>query len=107
MGVFGWILFGFVVGLIARAVMPGRDPLGLIGTVVLGMVGALLGGWVGQMLGLYVPGEDAGFVTGSTLSIRMADSSGRSMVGASLAAPGGWPRARNPGGSTRGDSPTE
>jgi uncharacterized membrane protein YeaQ/YmgE (transglycosylase-associated protein family) len=62
MSILGWILFGFVVGLIARAVMPGRDPLGLIGTTVLGIIGALLAGWLGQALGLYTPDEGAGFI---------------------------------------------
>src|SRR3954469_7526199 len=63
MGILGWILFGFVVGLIARAVMPGRDPMGLIGTTVLGIVGALLAGWLGQAIGLYGPDDGAGFVS--------------------------------------------
>src|SRR5690606_31806834 len=62
MGIFGWIIFGFVVGLIARAIMPGKDPLGIIGTTVLGIVGALFGGWIGQALGWYGPGEGAGFI---------------------------------------------
>ncbi|MCM2322436.1 MAG: GlsB/YeaQ/YmgE family stress response membrane protein [Oligoflexia bacterium] len=62
MSILGWILFGFVVGLIARAVMPGRDPLGLIGTTVLGILGALAAGWIGSALGLYEPNEGAGFV---------------------------------------------
>ena len=62
MGVLGWILFGFVVGLIARAIMPGRDPIGLIGTTVLGIVGALLGGWIGHALGYYNQNEGAGFI---------------------------------------------
>lgn len=62
MSILGWILFGFVVGLIARAIMPGRDPLGLIGTTVLGIVGALLGGWLGQAFGFYGPDEGAGFI---------------------------------------------
>lgn len=61
MSILGWILFGFVVGLIARAVMPGRDPMGLIGTTVLGIVGALLGGWLGQAFGWYGPDDGAGF----------------------------------------------
>ena len=61
MSILGWILFGFVVGLIARAVMPGRDPIGLIGTTVLGILGALLGGWAGQALGWYGPDDGAGF----------------------------------------------
>ena len=63
MAILGWILFGFVVGLIARVIMPGRDPLGLIGTTVLGIVGALLAGWIGHLVGWYQPGEGAGFVS--------------------------------------------
>ena len=63
MGIIGWILFGFVVGLIARAVMPGRDPMGLIGTTVLGIVGALLAGWFGQAVGWYGPDSGAGFIS--------------------------------------------
>lgn len=62
MAILGWILFGFVVGLIARAIMPGRDPIGLIGTTILGIIGALLAGWLGQAFNLYAPDEGAGFV---------------------------------------------
>ena len=62
MSILGWILFGFIVGLIARVLMPGRDPLGLIGTIVLGIVGALAAGWVGYGLGFYKPDEGPGFV---------------------------------------------
>jgi uncharacterized membrane protein YeaQ/YmgE (transglycosylase-associated protein family) len=51
------------VGLIARAVMPGRDPMGLIGTTVLGIIGALAAGWIGQALGLYGSEDGAGFVS--------------------------------------------
>jgi uncharacterized membrane protein YeaQ/YmgE (transglycosylase-associated protein family) len=63
MSILGWILFGFVVGLLARAIMPGRDPMGFIGTTVLGIVGALGAGWLGQALGWYGPDEGAGFVS--------------------------------------------
>lgn len=63
MTILGWILFGFVVGLIARVVMPGRDPLGFIGTTVLGIIGALIAGWLGQAVGWYGPGQGAGFIS--------------------------------------------
>jgi uncharacterized membrane protein YeaQ/YmgE (transglycosylase-associated protein family) len=59
-----WILFGLIVGVIAKFLMPGRDPKGFIVTVVLGIVGALLGGWIGSLLGL---GGISGFNVGSML----------------------------------------
>lgn len=57
-----WIVFGLVVGIVAKFIMPGRDPGGMILTIVLGIVGAMLGGWVGRVLGLYREGEAAGFL---------------------------------------------
>ena len=60
-GFLGWILFGLVVGLIAKLLMPGRDPGGFIVTVILGIVGAVVGGWLGRILGLYGPDQPAGF----------------------------------------------
>jgi uncharacterized membrane protein YeaQ/YmgE (transglycosylase-associated protein family) len=66
MGILGWVLFGLVVGIVAKLVMPGRDPGGIIITILLGIVGALLGGFIGQALGLYQTGEPAGFI-GATL----------------------------------------
>ena len=62
MGILGWILFGLVVGALAKLIMPGRDPGGIIVTILLGIVGALVGGFLGRALGLYQPGEPAGFV---------------------------------------------
>jgi uncharacterized membrane protein YeaQ/YmgE (transglycosylase-associated protein family) len=62
MGIIGWILFGLVVGIVAKFLMPGRDPGGFIITAVLGVVGALLGGFIGQFLGFYREGEPAGFI---------------------------------------------
>ena len=61
-GILGWIVFGLVVGAIAKLVMPGRDPGGIIVTMLLGIVGALLGGYVGQAMGLYGPQDAAGFL---------------------------------------------
>jgi uncharacterized membrane protein YeaQ/YmgE (transglycosylase-associated protein family) len=61
-GVIGWILFGLVVGVLAKLLMPGRDPGGFIITALLGIAGAVLGGFIGRALGFYGPGEAAGFV---------------------------------------------
>jgi uncharacterized membrane protein YeaQ/YmgE (transglycosylase-associated protein family) len=61
MTILGWILFGLVVGAIAKLLMPGRDPGGFIVTILLGVAGALLGGFVGRAMGLYREGEAAGF----------------------------------------------
>lgn len=61
-GVIGWIVFGLVVGAIAKLLMPGRDPGGLIVTMLLGIVGAVVGGFVGRALGWYGPNDSAGFL---------------------------------------------
>ena len=50
MGVIGWIIFGLVVGAIARLLMPGRQPMGFILTTLLGIAGAFVGGYIGTML---------------------------------------------------------
>ncbi len=60
--ILGWIIFGLIVGALAKLVMPGRDPGGIIVTIVLGIVGAVLGGWLGRAIGWYGPNEAAGFV---------------------------------------------
>jgi uncharacterized membrane protein YeaQ/YmgE (transglycosylase-associated protein family) len=60
-GVLGWILFGLIVGVIAKLLMPGKDPGGFIVTILLGIAGALLGGFLGRAMGLYGPDESAGF----------------------------------------------
>lgn len=60
---FIWMLIvGFVVGLIARAIMPGSQNMGLILTTVLGIIGALVGGFLGQALGLYSEGSQVGII---------------------------------------------
>lgn len=51
MGVLGWIVFGLVIGALAKLVMPGRDPGGIIVTMLLGIVGALVGGFISTKLG--------------------------------------------------------
>lgn len=62
MGVIAWILFGLIVGIIAKLLMPGRDPGGFIITILLGIAGALIGGFVGRAMGLYGPNEGAGWI---------------------------------------------
>jgi uncharacterized membrane protein YeaQ/YmgE (transglycosylase-associated protein family) len=59
-GIVGWIVFGLVVGVIAKLLMPGRDPGGIIITALLGMAGALVGGFFGRFAGMYGPNDVAG-----------------------------------------------
>jgi uncharacterized membrane protein YeaQ/YmgE (transglycosylase-associated protein family) len=56
------IVVGFLVGLLARAIKPGNDQMGIVMTTVLGIVGALLAGWAGQAMGFYQPGQPAGWI---------------------------------------------
>ena len=62
MGVIWTIVIGFIVGLLARFVMPGDDKMGIIMTTILGVVGALAATYVGQFMGWYAAGEGAGFI---------------------------------------------
>ncbi|MDT9682908.1 GlsB/YeaQ/YmgE family stress response membrane protein [Streptomyces sp. TRM76323] len=50
MGIIAWILIGLLAGMIAKALMPGRDPGGVIITMLIGVAGGLLGGWLGKVL---------------------------------------------------------
>jgi uncharacterized membrane protein YeaQ/YmgE (transglycosylase-associated protein family) len=60
LGVLGWIVFGLIVGIIAKLLMPGSDPGGMIVTILLGIAGALVGGFLGRAVGLYGPNDAAG-----------------------------------------------
>jgi uncharacterized membrane protein YeaQ/YmgE (transglycosylase-associated protein family) len=62
MDVLGWIIFGLVVGAVAKLLMPGRDPGGFIVTILLGIVGAVVGGFLGRAVGWYGPDDPVGFV---------------------------------------------
>ena len=62
MGILAWIIVGLIVGVIAKLVMPGNDPGGMIVTILLGIGGALLGGVIGRALGFYAVGEPAGWL---------------------------------------------
>jgi uncharacterized membrane protein YeaQ/YmgE (transglycosylase-associated protein family) len=60
-GIIGWIVFGLIVGIVAKFLMPGKDPGGFVITALIGIVGAMVGGFLGRSLGLYREGEPAGF----------------------------------------------
>ena len=62
MGILSWILFGLIVGVIAKLLMPGRDPGGFIITILLGIAGALIGGFIGRAMGFYDANEGAGWL---------------------------------------------
>ena len=61
MAILGWIVFGLLVGIVAKLVHPGRDPGGFIVTMLLGIAGALLGGFLGRAVGWYREGDPVGF----------------------------------------------
>ena len=61
-GFLGWIIIGALAGIIAKAIVPGKEPGGCIVTILLGVAGALLAGFLGNALGWYTPGEGAGFI---------------------------------------------
>jgi uncharacterized membrane protein YeaQ/YmgE (transglycosylase-associated protein family) len=55
-------IIGLIVGALAKFIMPGKDPGGIIVTMLLGIAGALLAGWLGQAVHWYQPGQNAGFI---------------------------------------------
>ena len=58
MGIFSWIIMGLIVGILAKWIMPGKDPGGIIVTICIGIAGAFLGGFIGTFLGI---GDVSGF----------------------------------------------
>lgn len=62
MGIIGTILIGLFAGIIAKLLMPGRDPGGFIITILLGIAGSFVATWLGQAVGWYEAGEGAGFI---------------------------------------------
>jgi uncharacterized membrane protein YeaQ/YmgE (transglycosylase-associated protein family) len=62
MAILTWILSGLVIGVIAKLLMPGKDPGGFIITMLLGIAGALVGGFIGRAMGYYGPNEPAGWI---------------------------------------------
>lgn len=62
MGIIGAIIIGLLAGLVAKLLMPGRDPGGFIVTILLGIAGAIVATYLGQAIGWYKAGESAGFI---------------------------------------------
>ena len=62
MGILWMLIIGLIVGAIAKLIMPGKDPGGIIVTIILGIAGAFLAGFLGRALGWYGEGDAAGFI---------------------------------------------
>jgi uncharacterized membrane protein YeaQ/YmgE (transglycosylase-associated protein family) len=74
------LITGFIVGLLARALKPGRDNLGLLMTTLLGIAGAIIAGFFGQSMGWYLPGEPAGIlasILGAIVLLVLVDAASR------------------------------
>jgi len=72
MGIVWTILVGFVIGVIAKFLHPGKDNMGFIATILLGVLGSFLAGIIGQALGWYQAGEGAGFIASVVVAIVLA-----------------------------------
>ncbi len=69
MGVIWTIVLGFIIGVIAKLVHPGKENMGVIMTILLGIAGSFLAGIIGQFLGWYKAGEGAGFIASVIVAI--------------------------------------
>ena len=69
MGVIWTIVLGFVVGVIAKLLHPGKENMGFIMTIILGIAGSLLAGLIGEAIGWYKAGEGAGFIASVVVAI--------------------------------------
>jgi len=77
MGIVWTIVLGFVIGVIAKFLHPGRDSMGFIATVLLGIAGSFLAGIIGQAMGWYQAGQGAGFIASVVVSILLLIVYGR------------------------------
>ncbi|HEX9195028.1 MAG TPA: GlsB/YeaQ/YmgE family stress response membrane protein [Azonexus sp.] len=68
-GIFWTIVLGFVIGVMAKLLHPGKENMGFIATIVLGVAGSFLAGVIGQYLGWYQAGEGAGFIASVVVAI--------------------------------------
>jgi uncharacterized membrane protein YeaQ/YmgE (transglycosylase-associated protein family) len=81
--ILGYVLVGLVVGLLARLIVPGRDPFGLLGTILLGIVGAAIGGWLAGEVFEETEGVDwiASIVVAAVLVLLLRAGTRRSLWG--------------------------
>ena len=77
MGIVWTILVGFVIGVIAKFLHPGKDNMGFIATIALGIGGSFLAGVIGQFLGWYQAGEGAGFIASVVVAILLLVAYGK------------------------------
>ena len=62
MTILGSVLFGLLVGVVAKLLMPGKDPGGFLATIAIGIIGGVVGGLLGRLMGMYSEGDPVGFV---------------------------------------------
>ena len=62
MNILGTIIIGLIIGVIAKLLMPGKDPGGWVVAIILGLAGSFIAGFLGRSLGWYADGESAGFI---------------------------------------------
>ena len=68
LSIIGWIIFGLIAGIIAKALMPGRDPGGAIVTILLGIAGSVIGGFIGRSL-FYRGDSEPGTIMSMVLAV--------------------------------------
>ena len=69
MGIIWTIVLGFVIGIIAKFIVPGKENMGIITTILLGIAGSFLAGVIGQFIGWYKAGQGAGFIASVIVAI--------------------------------------
>ena len=92
MGIISMIVIGLIVGAIAKLLMPGDDPGGIIITILLGIAGSLVASYLGRLVGWYTPGEPAGFIA-SIVGAIIILAIYRLIVGRGISGRGGFRRA--------------
>lgn len=81
MNIIWWLIIGLLAGAIARLLVPGRDPMGLLGTLVLGLIGSLIGGFLGQLFESGNPSFSPAGLLGSIIGAIIALLIYRAIVG--------------------------